>query len=77
MYTKASKNIAYMTASIYDYIVEYIGENEEPPTIKEIAYEFRISTTTARKYVRKLCIEGKIDYVEGKARSIVVLGKEQ
>lgn len=64
MITKATKNANDLMFAIYDYIVEYIGENGKSPHIIEIANEFRISRVTASNYVKRLSNLGKIEYTD-------------
>ena len=64
------------TQQTYDFIVSFIEDNNYPPTIREIRSALHLSSTSTVDYhLKKLVRTGKIDYVQGKNRSIRLLDK--
>lgn len=58
---------------IYNYILKFIDENGFPPSVREIAAEFDIkSTSTVQYYMDKLKTSGQISHADNKKRAVVV-----
>ena len=54
----------------YQFIKEFIKKNGYSPSMREIAYNTKKSTDTIFNHVYLLKEQGKIDFIEGKARTI-------
>lgn len=63
------------TRKVYDYIKEFIQENQYPPTCREICEGTGIkSTNTVHYHIHRLVDMGVIALEEHKVRTIKVLG---
>ncbi|MCM1043601.1 MAG: transcriptional repressor LexA [Corallococcus sp.] len=62
---------------IYEYILKFIGENNYPPTVREIGNHFDIkSTSTVFYYLDKLRDEGRITQDKNKNRAIGIVDEK-
>jgi repressor LexA len=62
--------------TVYDYLTRYIDEHGYPPSIREIAAEYYIGTTTASKHLSILEAQGRIARDGTKARTLRLLNSE-
>lgn len=66
-----AKELTDRQAKIYRYIVEYIGENHYPPTVREIAEAFDISSTNGvSEHLRALIRKGFLLKEASKSRAL-------
>lgn len=66
-----SKKLTRRQAGIYRYIVEYIDENNYPPTVREIADEFDIkSTNGVSEHLKALVRKGLLAKENSKSRAL-------
>ncbi len=66
-----SKKLTRRQAGIYRYIVEYIDENNYPPTVREIADEFEIrSTNGVSEHLKALVRKGLLAKENSKSRAL-------
>jgi len=60
---------------VYDYIMQYMMENDYPPTVREICAGVGLSsTTTVKRHLEKLEDDGRIVCCENTPRSIRIPG---
>ncbi len=63
---------------IYKYLRQFTDENGFPPSVREIAAQFNIkSTSTVQYYLEKLKENGLIEHVENKKRAVVLNNKNR
>lgn len=63
---------------IYNYLQQFTEENGFSPSVREIAAEFNIkSTSTVHYYLEKLKESGQIAHVNNKKRAVVVNAKNR
>lgn len=55
---------------VYDFISEYIHENSNSPTLREIADACYLGRSTTYRFLDKLEAHGRIVRAPGKARNI-------
>lgn len=66
-----TKKLTRRQAGIYRYIVKYIGENNYPPTVREIADEFDIkSTNGVSEHIKALVRKGLLAKDSSKSRAL-------
>ena len=59
---------------VLNYIAVYRTSNGVPPTVREIADGIGVaSTNTVHYHLQNLRAEGKINFQEGKARTIIIV----
>lgn len=64
--------------SIYNFLQQFIDENGYSPSVREIAAQFNIkSTSTVQYYLDKLKDSGQITHADNKKRAVVVNGKNR
>ncbi|MBO4928022.1 MAG: transcriptional repressor LexA [Clostridiales bacterium] len=72
-YRFTKSNLNETLEIIYSYIVSYVKREGYPPSVREICQGVGIrSTSTVHAHLRRLMDEGKIEYVPGKRRAIMV-----
>ena len=58
---------------IYDYIIEFIGKEGYPPSVRDICQGTGIrSTSTVHSHLKRLQDSGKLDYTAGRRRAISI-----
>lgn len=63
---------------IYKYLRQFTDENGFPPSVREIAAQFNIkSTSTVQYYLEKLKDHGLIEHAENKKRAVVLNNKNR
>lgn len=63
---------------VYDYIVNFINENEYSPTVREICKDIGLSSpATAYGYIEKLRDKGYLESTEGAKRAIKIVDKNR
>lgn len=63
---------------IYNYLQQFSDENGFPPSVREIAAEFNIkSTSTVQYYLEKLRENGQIAHANNKKRVVVINSKNR
>ncbi len=63
---------------IYNFLQQFTDENGFPPSVREIASQFNIkSTSTVQYYLEKMKENGMIAHVENKKRAVVVNSKNR
>lgn len=63
---------------IYNFLQQFTDENGFPPSVREIATQFNIkSTSTVQYYLEKLKENGMIAHAENKKRAVVVNSKNR
>lgn len=63
---------------IYNYLQQFTDENGFPPSVREIAAEFNIkSTSTVQYYLEKLRENGQIAHANNKKRAVVINSKNR
>ena len=56
---------------IYDYIIEFLGKEGYPPSVRDICQGTGIrSTSTVHSHLKRLQSSGKLDYTAGRRRAI-------
>ncbi len=66
-----TKKLTRRQAGIYRYIVQYIEENNYPPTVREIADEFEIkSTNGVSEHIKSLVRKGLLVKENSKSRAL-------
>lgn len=59
---------------IYEYIKEYIEQNQFSPTIKEITVAVGLkSTSTTHGHIERLRKQGYIDFINMRSRTIQIM----
>ena len=63
---------------VYNYIAEYVGKNDFPPSVREICSKLNIkSTATAYYYIEKLMDRGLLEKSPSKNRAITLPQRAQ
>lgn len=70
------KDKRYLTETqklYYDYVREYIIENNRSPSIHEVARHFKVAGTTAMRMIDRLCLMGAMYRTPRLRKSVVCL----
>lgn len=62
-----------LTEQIFAYIASELAAKGRPPTLRELADNFFVSTGTIQRHLDWLEMHGRIERQPGKARSIRIL----
>ena len=72
-YRFTKSNLKETLEIIYAFIVSYVKKEGYPPSVREICQGVGIkSTSTVHAHLRRLQDEGKIEYIPGKRRAIMI-----
>ena len=72
-YRFTKSNLNETLELVYSYIVSYVKKEGYPPSVREICQGVGIkSTSTVHAHLRRLQDEGKIEYIPGKRRAIMI-----
>ncbi|HBZ77927.1 MAG TPA: repressor LexA, partial [Clostridiales bacterium] len=72
-YRFTKSNLKETLEIIYAFIVSYVKREGYPPSVREICQGVGIkSTSTVHAHLRRLQDEGKIEYIPGKRRAIMI-----
>ena len=72
-YRFTKSNLKETLEIIYAFIVAYVKREGYPPSVREICQGVGIkSTSTVHAHLRRLQDEGKIEYIPGKRRAIMI-----
>ena len=72
-YRFTKSNLNETLEIIYAFIVSYVKQEGYPPSVREICQGVGIkSTSTVHAHLRRLKDQGKIEYVPGKRRAIMI-----
>ena len=76
-YRFTKSNLNETLEIIYSYIVSYVKKEGYPPSVREICQGVGIrSTSTVHAHLHRLMEEGRIEYVPGKRRAIMIKNEE-
>lgn len=64
------------TSDILEFIRQYREENGMAPSLRELAANFKTSTSVIHYHISKLVADGKLKRVPGVARGLVPTDKE-
>lgn len=60
---------------VYQFLISYIGKQQYPPSMREIAEAFSISVKAVHDHIRALERKGAIRYTPRRSRSIEIIGE--
>ena len=72
-YKFTKSNLKETLEIIYAFIVNFVKTEGYPPSVREICQGVGIrSTSTVHAHLHRLMEEGKIEYIPGKRRAIMI-----